>query len=150
MPASMISAPIGSNLKVIGSSIAMVATGPTPGSTPISVPTRQPTKQSRMFIGIGTMPMPGNVDRHELEDDPEAEGEVSDEIAHQVSPVREGEGRLDGADGSDLAGMLVRHDVDRLAARAGAPARRATRPRRPRPSRPAVVRSRSSFDQPTG
>jgi hypothetical protein len=38
----MISAPTGSMPKVIGSSIAMVAIGPTPGSTPISVPTRQP------------------------------------------------------------------------------------------------------------
>jgi hypothetical protein len=43
MPASMISAAVGGRWKVIGSSMAMVATGPMPGSTPISVPTMQPT-----------------------------------------------------------------------------------------------------------
>ena len=45
MPASMISAPTGATLKVIGSSIAMVASGPMPGSTPISVPTETPIMQ---------------------------------------------------------------------------------------------------------
>src|SRR4051812_485327 len=59
MPASMISAPVGSRPKVIGSRMAMVAMGPTPGSTPISVPMRQPTKHSRMLTGSGTVPMPG-------------------------------------------------------------------------------------------
>ena len=42
MPASMISDAVGGRWKVIGSSMAMVATGPMPGSTPISVPTMQP------------------------------------------------------------------------------------------------------------
>src|ERR1043166_9545202 len=51
MPASMMSAPVGSTLKVSGISMAMVAIGPTPGSTPISVPTRHPTKQRKRFIG---------------------------------------------------------------------------------------------------
>ena len=45
MPASMISAPTGATLKVIGSSIAMVASGPMPGSTPIKVPTETPIMQ---------------------------------------------------------------------------------------------------------
>src|SRR3954449_6052511 len=49
MPASMMSAPVGSRPKVIGSRIAMVAIGPTPGRTPINVPTRQPAKQSARF-----------------------------------------------------------------------------------------------------
>jgi hypothetical protein len=44
MPASMISADTGGSAYVAGSSIAMVATGPMPGSTPISVPSRQPMK----------------------------------------------------------------------------------------------------------
>jgi hypothetical protein len=35
--------------KVIGSSIVIVAIGPTPGSTPTSVPTRQPMKASPRF-----------------------------------------------------------------------------------------------------
>ncbi len=45
MPASMISADTGGRPKVIGSSMAMVATGPIPGSTPISVPSSTPMKQ---------------------------------------------------------------------------------------------------------
>ena len=45
MPASMISAVTGSKLKVIGSSMAIVAVGPMPGSTPTSVPSSTPTKQ---------------------------------------------------------------------------------------------------------
>src|ERR1051325_3676801 len=51
MPASMISAATGLRLKVMGSSIAMVATGPMPGSTPISVPSTTPMKQYITFSG---------------------------------------------------------------------------------------------------
>ena len=46
----MMSAPVGSMPNVIGSSMVMVAIGPTPGSTPIRVPTRQPRKQSNTFF----------------------------------------------------------------------------------------------------
>jgi hypothetical protein len=45
MPASMIREETGGRPKVIGSSIAMVATGPRPGSTPTAVPSRTPMKQ---------------------------------------------------------------------------------------------------------
>ena len=45
MPASMMSAVTGSKLKVIGSSMAIVAVGPIPGRTPTSVPSSTPTKQ---------------------------------------------------------------------------------------------------------
>jgi hypothetical protein len=45
MPASMISAATGSRLKVIGSSIAIVAVGPMPGSTPTAVPSTTPMRQ---------------------------------------------------------------------------------------------------------
>ena len=41
----LIKAATGATLKVIGSSIAMVASGPIPGRTPMSVPTRTPMKQ---------------------------------------------------------------------------------------------------------
>src|SRR6516165_1422234 len=51
MPANMISAPTGGSPNVIGSSMAIVATGPTPGKTPISVPTRAPMRQNSRFIG---------------------------------------------------------------------------------------------------
>src|SRR4249920_4071288 len=53
MPASMISAPTGGRPKVIGSSIAIVATVPMPGKTPTSVPTSAPIRQNTTFIGIG-------------------------------------------------------------------------------------------------
>ncbi len=45
MPASMISADTGGKPNVIGSSMAMVAVGPSPGSTPISVPRKTPARQ---------------------------------------------------------------------------------------------------------
>ncbi len=54
----MISAPTGGRPKVIGSSMAMVAIGPTPGSTPISVPIRQPRKHSPRLIGAARRDMP--------------------------------------------------------------------------------------------
>ena len=41
----MISAPTGGRPKVIGSSMATVATVPMPGSTPTSVPTSAPSRQ---------------------------------------------------------------------------------------------------------
>src|SRR6478609_1170811 len=52
MPASMISAPTGGRQKVSGSSIAIVASGPMPGSTPISVPTSAPIRHSPRLIGV--------------------------------------------------------------------------------------------------
>jgi hypothetical protein len=45
MPASMMSAEVGSSEKVIGSSMAMVADEPMPGSTPIKVPSSTPIRQ---------------------------------------------------------------------------------------------------------
>jgi len=45
----MISAPTGGTLNVIGSSIAIVASGPMPGSTPISVPIKVPSRQYHRF-----------------------------------------------------------------------------------------------------
>ena len=54
----MISAPTGGRPKVIGSSMAMVASEPMPGSTPISVPTSAPIKQRKTFIGVTATPMP--------------------------------------------------------------------------------------------
>src|SRR5512145_490009 len=58
MPASMMSAPVGSTLSVSGISMAIVAIGPTPGSTPISVPTRQPTKPRKRFMGDSAVAKP--------------------------------------------------------------------------------------------
>src|ERR1700754_1247541 len=58
MPASMIRAEVGGSLKVSGSSMAMVATGPMPGSTPISVPTMQPIRQYSRFWKVSATPKP--------------------------------------------------------------------------------------------
>ena len=41
----MISAVTGGNPNVTGSNIAMVATGPRPGSTPMAVPSNTPSRQ---------------------------------------------------------------------------------------------------------
>ena len=68
MPASMISAPTGGRPKVIGNSIAMVASGPMPGNTPTSVPTSVPIRHR------------AEIDRRE--GDAEAEREILEEIHH--------------------------------------------------------------------
>src|SRR5205085_1726771 len=64
MPASMISAATGGSAYVAGSSMAMVATGPMPGSTPISVPSRQPMKAYSRLIGVKATPKP--IERFEM------------------------------------------------------------------------------------
>ena len=51
MPASMMTALVGFIWKVSGSSIAIVAAGPSPGRMPITVPRKQPMKHHRRFIG---------------------------------------------------------------------------------------------------
>src|SRR5688572_23521580 len=48
----MMSADTGATLNVIGSSIAIVASGPMPGSTPISVPRNTPMKQNHRFCSV--------------------------------------------------------------------------------------------------
>src|SRR3569623_3826881 len=58
MPASMISAPTGASEKVIGSSIATVATMPMPGSTPTSVPTSAPRRQKPILDGCAATVKP--------------------------------------------------------------------------------------------
>src|SRR6185503_9193655 len=58
MPASMMSAATGLRLKVIGSSMAMVATGPMPGSTPIRVPSITPISAYSRWIGETATPKP--------------------------------------------------------------------------------------------
>src|SRR5258706_152625 len=52
MPASMIMAPVGSSFIVSGSSIAIVAGGPRPGSTPITVPSTTPTTHIMRFCAV--------------------------------------------------------------------------------------------------
>src|SRR5262249_20095909 len=52
MPAKRMKAAVGSTLKVIGSSSAMVSAGPRPGSTPIAVPRVAPTRHHMRFGGV--------------------------------------------------------------------------------------------------
>jgi len=54
----MIRAATGGSVKVMGSSMAMVATGPSPGSTPTSVPSRTPIRQNSRFSGERATPKP--------------------------------------------------------------------------------------------
>ena len=56
----MISAPTGGRPKVIGSSMAMVASEPMPGSTPIRVPTSAPIRHRNMLVGVNATPMPSH------------------------------------------------------------------------------------------
>ena len=45
-------------LKVKGSNIAMVVTGPRPGSTPTRVPSVAPIQQYKMLLGVSATPKP--------------------------------------------------------------------------------------------
>src|SRR5262245_40350398 len=58
MPANRMNAAVGSTLKVIGSSSAMVSAGPSPGSTPIAVPSVVPTRHHSRFIGVSATAKP--------------------------------------------------------------------------------------------
>src|SRR5262249_31241535 len=58
MPASMMRPEVGSRWKVSGSSMAMVAIGPMPGSTPIRVPTMAPMKAKPRLAGVMATPKP--------------------------------------------------------------------------------------------
>src|SRR5258706_1645370 len=58
MPASMMSADTGGSAYVVGNSIAIVATGPMPGSTPISVPISEPNSAYRRLTGLNATPNP--------------------------------------------------------------------------------------------
>jgi hypothetical protein len=54
----MMSAATGGSVNVTGSSMAMVATGPSPGSTPTRVPSSAPIRQNNRFCGVTATPKP--------------------------------------------------------------------------------------------
>src|SRR6267142_1339119 len=58
MPANRMKAAVGSTLKVIGSSSAMVSAGPRPGSTPIAVPSVVPTRHHIRLVGVSAIAKP--------------------------------------------------------------------------------------------
>ena len=74
MPASMMSADVGGTLNVIGSSIAIVASGPMPGSTPISVPEEAADEAVQQVL--------------QRERDAEAENQVIEIVPWLTSPIR--------------------------------------------------------------
>src|SRR3954462_1626183 len=58
MPANRMKAEVGSTLRVMGSSSAMVSAGPRPGSTPIAVPSVVPTRHHIRLIGVSATAKP--------------------------------------------------------------------------------------------
>src|SRR5262245_57169438 len=58
MPANRMNAAVGSTLKVIGRSSAMVSAGPRPGSTPMAVPSVVPTRHHTRLIGVSATANP--------------------------------------------------------------------------------------------
>src|SRR5262249_21527332 len=91
MPASMISAPTGGRPKVIGSSIAMVATEPTPGSTPTKVPTNAPSRQNRILNGLAATwkPIQRFARRSDMTYSPPSSVEARPKLERQVEQVDE-------------------------------------------------------------
>src|SRR6516162_6228738 len=91
MPASMISAPTGGRPKVIGSSIAMVATEPMPGRTPTKVPTSAPSRQNRILNGLAATWKPSQrfARRSDMTYSPPESGEARPKLERQVEQVDE-------------------------------------------------------------
>src|SRR4051812_39529905 len=58
MPANRIKAAVGSTLKVMGRSSAIVNAGPRPGSTPIAVPSVVPTRHHIRLVGVSATAKP--------------------------------------------------------------------------------------------
>src|SRR5262245_11363248 len=111
----MISAATGGTLKVIGSSMAIVASGPMPGSTPIRVPRNTPMKQYHRFWRVRATVKPNtrllkssilvapqslderirqtqSLDEHEHGEDGQADGQQGD-LDDLELPSREGRER---------------------------------------------------------
>src|SRR5215831_14794793 len=92
MPASMISAAVGGRWKVMGSSMAMVATGPMPGRTPIRVPTMQPTKAySRFWSESATFIPRTRLPSRSMSPDPVDDGDVhlQSDLEHEHAEDRQ-------------------------------------------------------------
>src|SRR5688572_30072063 len=99
MPESMISALSGVSVVVIGSSIAMVASGPMPGSTPIKVPSATPMKQTSSDAGVTAccrpraIPLQISMDRGPSAPAPELRAEQLDRQADAEAEDRDAEDR---------------------------------------------------------
>src|SRR5437773_4432311 len=93
MPASMISAEVGLSVKVTGSNIAIVATGPMPGNTPISVPSITPIRQYRRFHPFSATLKPS--DRFEKRDSMALLQDAGPDVHRQPESAHEREDRED-------------------------------------------------------
>src|SRR5258707_12223723 len=114
MPASMIIAPVGSSFIVSGSSIAMVAGGPSPGSTPITVPSTTPTTHIIRLLKVRATWNPCS--RPEtmsmgLEQFPGGQGQFERHFEEQVEARRSADG--DEERGANLLADHPLHVVDR-------------------------------------
>src|SRR5512138_3878430 len=110
MDVSMIIAAVGDIVKTRGSSIAMVAVGPSPGSTPMTVPMRLPTSAMARLSGwsatakpwsrwsnmAGSLPEEREDAERELDAQADREGDVEDRGgahgeagAHRPAPLAE-------------------------------------------------------------
>ena len=56
----MMKAPVGSSVRVTGSSRAMVSAGPMPGRMPMSVPSVTPTSDHIRLIGVSAVAKPSS------------------------------------------------------------------------------------------
>src|SRR5262245_58274329 len=91
MPASMMSAPSGGAPYVTGSSMAMVATGPIPGSTPMAVPSSTPIRQKPRLMGVRAAPKPvTRWARRSISTRPDRDPD-RDRLAQQIHEQRDGE-----------------------------------------------------------
>src|SRR5262252_6279416 len=106
----MMIAPAGFMLKVSGSSIAMVAGGPSPGSTPTTVPRSTPTKHHSRFAGWNATEKPcsrparmSTLEAHHARGERKAQRAVEHQV--ETEPGRE-------RHGSRRPGGLAVHDGD--------------------------------------
>src|ERR1044072_359558 len=92
MPARIISAASGGIRKVSGNSIAMVATGPMPGSTPISVPSSAPMRQKPRLESVSACSNPSaRLPRKSMSPGPQCDGLAEPLHEHQRREHREPE-----------------------------------------------------------
>src|SRR6185436_15275634 len=99
MPASMIIAPVGSSLNVSGSSIAIVAGGPRPGSTPITVPSTTPITHIHRLLAVRATwkpcSKPAKISMR-LEEEPVGKRQVEGHLEERVETRRSGDGHGKG------------------------------------------------------
>ena len=86
------SAPTGGRPNVIGSSMAIVASEPMPGSTPISVPTSAPIMHNIMLVGVAATPKPKpEIGKKIIHGGPRRSAEPGPKLERQVQAIGEQE-----------------------------------------------------------